>query len=70
MQKINIEINDKYREHIDLLKQIIPDQSWQRITDDSKIMEVLIETFIWFIQEQAQEHEHKHDKNWNCCWGH
>jgi len=69
MTKINIEISEKYKEHLDLLKQIIPNMDGSQITDDTKMVEVLIETFIWFIQEQAM-HEHNHDDGgWHCGTG-
>ena len=67
MEKINIEIDNEYREHLDLLKQVIPDVDWKNVDSDSKVMELLIETFIWFLQEQSQNHDHDHE--W-CCWGH
>ncbi len=68
MEKINIEIDNKYREHLDLLKQVIPDVDWKNVDSDSRVMELLVETFIWFLQEQSQEHNH--DNEWWCCWGH
>lgn len=69
MEKIKIEIDNKYREHLDLLKQVIPDTDWKQITSDSRVSELLIETFIWFLQEQS--HEHNHNEDWWCCsWSH
>lgn len=59
MTNLNIQINQDYKEKLDLLKQIIPNMDGSQITDDSKMVEVLIETFIWFLQEQAM-HEHNH----------
>ena len=66
MEKIKIEIDSKYREHLDLLKQIIPDTNGSAIKDDSRVTELLVETFIGFLQEQS--HEHNHDHEWGCCW--
>lgn len=68
MEKIKIEIDNKYREHLDLLKQVIPDIDWKQITSDSRVSELLIETFIWFLQEQSNQNNHDHE--WWCCWGH
>ncbi len=62
MTNLTIQINQDFKEKLDLLKQIIPNMDWSQITDDGKMVEVLIETFIWFIQEQAM-HEHSHDHN-------
>ncbi len=60
MKNINIEINSKYREYLDLLKQVIPNADGSEIVDDSKMIEVLIDSFISFIQEQWEEHDHEH----------
>lgn len=65
MKNINIEINSKYREYLDLLKQVIPNADGSEITDDSKMVEVLIDSFISFIQEQWEEHEHGDE--WEHC---
>lgn len=58
---INVKIDWKYRESLDLLKQIFPNNDSWEITSDSEIVWALIESFIAFIQEQAQAHEH-----WDC----
>lgn len=70
MSKINIEVSSEYREYLDLLKQIIPNMDWSEIKEDSQMIEVLIQTFVWFIQEQAAnndshwDHSHVH---WPDC---
>lgn len=64
MTNLTIQIGQDYKEKLDLLKQIIPNMDWSQISDDGKMVEVLIETFIWFIQEQAM-HEHSHEHNHN-----
>lgn len=64
MTNLTVQINQDYKEKLDLLKQIIPNMDGSQITDDGKMVEVLIETFIWFLQEQAM-HEHGHDHNHN-----
>lgn len=63
MTNLTVQINQDYKEKLDLLKQIIPNMDGSQITDDGKMVEVLIETFIWFLQEQAM-HEHGHDHNY------
>jgi len=67
MAKIDIKIDDKYREALDLLKQVIPAADWKEITDDSVMVEALIDSFMAFIQEQSEGHswEHVHDENCN-----
>ena len=57
MTKINIEIDDKYREALDLLKQVIPSSDGKEITEDSEMVEALIDSFMAFIQEQAWTEE-------------
>lgn len=63
MSKIHVELDPKYREYLDLLKQIIPNKQWQKIDKDWEIVEVLIDEFIWFIQHQDSQDE------WWCCGG-
>ena len=63
MTKIDIKIDEKYREALDLLKQVIPWVDWKEIKEDSHMVEALIDSFMAFIQEQAWEHEHTEDCN-------
>lgn len=65
---IKIEVADKYREELDLLKQVIPNIKNEEITSDNEMVEVLIDSFIGFIKEQA-EHDHKHNEDGGCCGG-
>ena len=72
MSKIQIEIDEKYREALDLLKQIIPSSDGSPITDDWAMVEALIDSFMAFIQEQAWENEWSCEswEEWGCCgWG-
>lgn len=64
MSKINIEIDWKYWEYIELIKEVVPELDWSKIKTDSRALEVLLESFMWFLQEQA-EHEHVHWENCN-----
>lgn len=63
MPNISIEIDAKYREALDLLKQVIPNADWQEIKDDSVMVESLIDSFMAFIQEQANMKW----EEWWCC---
>lgn len=65
MSKIQIEIDERYKEALELLKQIIPSSDWNQITDDDQMVEALIDSFMAFIQEQAEEHNH--DDEWENC---
>ncbi len=66
MTNITVEIDGKYREHLDVLKQIIPAEDGSQITDDSKMVEALVESFMWFLQQQAA---HEHGEGGWCCGG-
>jgi len=66
-KNIQVELNDKYAEHLALLKQIIPDHEWNEITEDSKMVEALIDSFMSFIQQQAADHEQGCGKWDDCC---
>ncbi len=69
--KITVELSGEYAEHLELLKQIIPSKDGSEITDDSKMVEALIDSFMAFLQEQAGGHEHSHEdsKEGGCCGG-
>ena len=64
--KVQIELSSEYREHLELLKQVIPSSTGEEIKEDSKIVEALIDSFMAFIQEQASAHEHS---EWGWCCG-
>lgn len=66
-EKITIELDSKYAEQLELLKQIIPDMEGGEIKEDWKMVEALIDSFMAFIQEQAAAHEHSHEGG--CCGG-
>jgi hypothetical protein len=67
MEKIKLELDAKYGEYIQLIKELILTEDGQEITDDNKAVEVLLESFVTFLQEQANHehdhhnHEHEHD---------
>jgi hypothetical protein len=67
MTKVKIELDSKYREYIDFLKQAILSDNWKEIESDEEIVEMLIENFVWLVEEQQAHHHHHH--NWEgCCW--
>ena len=67
--KVNIVLSPEYANHLELLKQVIPSETGEEITDDSKMVEVLIDSFMAFIQEQAEGHAYGNDEEWGCCGG-
>lgn len=65
---ITVELSKEYAEHLELLKQIIPSSTWEEITDNSKMVEALIDSFMAFIQEQSAAHSHEGSEG-GCCGG-
>jgi len=65
--KVTVELSAEYAEHLKLLKQVIPSSTWEEITDDGKMVEALIDSFMSFIQEQAAAHQHA-EWGWCCGW--
>ena len=60
--KVKVELSAEYAAHLELLKQIIPSTSGEQITEDGKMVEALIDSFMAFIQEQAGAHDHGEEK--------
>lgn len=67
--KVTVELSGEYAEHLELLKQIIPSSTGEQITDDSKMVEALIDSFMSFIKEQAAAHEHGNEEGDSCGTG-
>lgn len=66
MEKIKLELDAKYGEYIELVKQLILTEDGKEIKDDSQAVEVLLESFVGFLQEQANhEHNHHHHEHWH-----
>ena len=69
MTNIAVELDGKYREALDLLKNVIPSADGEQIADDSKMVEALIDSFMAFIQEQSGEHNHGEEEQSGGCGG-
>ena len=68
--KVTVELSGEYAEHLELLKQIIPSSTGEQITDDSKMVEALIDSFMAFIQEQAGANAPaEEEQSWGGCGG-
>ena len=68
MTEIELKIDGKYREHLDLIKNIMLDEKGEAINDDGKAVEVLIQSFMDFLNEQAEAMEwHEHVHGDDCC---
>lgn len=72
MANTTIELNDSYKENLDLLKQIIPNRQWKQVESDSEMVQVLIDEFIGFIEQQAAAEQkaaggsHEHGEGCGC----
>ena len=42
MAKITLEIDEKYQEYLDLVKELILNEEWAEIKNDSEAIEVLL----------------------------
>ncbi len=67
--KVTVELSKEYSEHLELLKQIIPSSTGEQITDNGKMVEALIDSFMAFINEQAWWHEDSEEQSWESCGG-
>lgn len=65
-KKISIEIDSKYREALELLKQVVPNEKGEEITSDEEIVWALIDSFMAFLQEQAASHTHHEHWDGHC----
>jgi len=65
-KNITIELDEKYWEHLELLKQIIPDETGQPISDNGKMVEALIDSFLAFLNEQAAAHNDEEQSEGGC----
>ncbi len=71
MAKITLEIDEKYQEYLDLVKELILNEEWAEIKNDSEAIEVLLESFVWFLQQQAIEaQDHNHEDGCGCGHDH
>lgn len=71
MSKITIEINSKYQEHLDLIKQMFPEEEGNPNPTNGDVVEELIESFMDFLRQQAEAGQaHQHSEDGSCCGGH
>lgn len=70
MAKIAFEIDEKYQEHLSLVRELILNENGEEIKTDSEAVEVLLESFVGFLQQQALENPHDHDHEDGCGCGH
>ena len=61
-KKIHIDIDEKYREPLDVLKQAFTTPDGNPLEHDHEVVEGLIESFLSFLQQQP-DHEHGPDCN-------
>ncbi len=62
-----IEISDELYEQIKFLMQALPDEEGNPIKEESKVLELIVWSFMWFIEEQA--HSNEVEDGDSCCGG-
>lgn len=71
MSKITVEIDEKYQPHLDLIKQMFPNEDENKVPTNDEVVEELIESFMDFLRQQVEAGEqHQHSEDWSCCGGH
>lgn len=71
MSKITVEIDARYQEHLDLIKQMFPNEDESKAPTNSEVVEELIESFMDFLRQQAEAGQaHQHSEDGSCCGGH
>lgn len=68
MAKINIEIEESYKEKLDILRKVFVSPEGKEL-DNNSLIEGLVDTFLEFVQSQAAAHEEWHSHEWSCCGG-
>jgi len=66
MAKINIEIDEAYKEKLDVLRKVFVWPDGKEIEDYGKLVEWLTDTFMEFIQNQSG-HDHWDEKEEGGC---
>ncbi|MCP4523632.1 MAG: hypothetical protein GY828_05465 [Candidatus Gracilibacteria bacterium] len=65
-KKLKIEIDESYQEHLDLMKQMFPEEEGKAELTNNQVVEELIESFMVFLQQQAKA-DHEHSEDGGCC---
>ena len=68
-EKVNIEIDKELYDNLQMLKQVIPQETeWE--LDDNEILKLVVWTFMAFaIGEEWEENNNEHDHHWWCGCG-
>jgi len=67
MSKINIEIDESYKEKLDVLRKVFVWAEGKELENDWELLQGLVDTFMEFLQNQAGWDEQHKD---SCCgWG-
>lgn len=67
MSHIEIEIKEDYNEKLNILRKVFVSSEGKEL-DNNSLIENLLDTFLEFIQSQAEE-DKAHDKKGWCCGG-
>ena len=53
----SVEINEDYKEKMDILRKVFVSPEGTPLADDGKLVEGLLDTFLEFVQNQAQHED-------------
>lgn len=65
---IKIELKDEYQEKLDVLRKVFVSPEGKEL-DNNGLIAGLVDTFLEFVQTQAEQwHKHSHEEG-GCCGG-
>ncbi len=63
-----IQISDELFDQIQFLLQALPDREWNPMKDENQVLELIVWSFLDFVQEQANEEAKEgHSGEWHSC---
>ena len=63
-----IEVSEELYEQITFLKQALPDKEGNPIENEAQVLELIVWSFMWFIEEQAHSNNvEEWDLESECC---
>jgi len=66
MAKIQIEIEESYKEKLDILRKVFVGAEGKELENDGELLQWLVDTFMEFLQNQTgwEEHNHWEESGW------
>ena len=67
MAKINIEIDESYKEKLDVLRKVFVGEEGKELKNDGELLQGLVDTFMEFLQNQSGHvHEEEEEEGGSC----